>query len=262
MDIPYFHVDAFTGRVFTGNPAGVCLLSEWLADDVLQAIASENRLSETAFLVGSDCSFELRWFTPESEVDLCGHATLAAAFVLHEHTDIGAEDTLSFQSGSGLLTVKRREDLLTLDFPARPGAPCPLAAELATALGAEPEAVYSARDLLAIFPDRKTVAELRPDFALLAALDCLGVIVTAPDAEVDFVSRFFAPGAGVPEDPVTGSSHCTLIPYWAKRLGKDTLHAQQISERGGELFCENRGGRVLISGRAVEYLSGTLHIPV
>ncbi len=262
MDIPYFHIDAFTGRVFSGNPAGVCLLSSWLADAVLQAIASENRLSETAFLVGNDCSFELRWFTPESEVDLCGHATLAAAFVLHEHTEIRADQTINFQSQSGQLSVSRQGDLFTLDFPARPGKSCPQLPELTAALGVEPEAVFAARDLLAVFPDRKSVAELRPDLARLAALDCLGVIITAPDDTVDFVSRFFAPGAGVPEDPVTGSSHCTLIPYWAKRLGKDTLHAQQISERGGELFCENRGGRVLISGRAVEYLSGTLHIPV
>ncbi len=261
MDIPYFHVDAFTGRVFSGNPAGVCLLSEWLADDILQAIAAENRLSETAFLVGSGCSYALRWFTPESEVDLCGHATLASAFVLHEHTAIGTDDTLSFQSQSGPLSVSRQGDLFTLDFPARPGTPCPPSAELTAVLGIEPEAVFSARDLMAVLPDRKTVAELRPDFARLATLDCLGVIVTAPNDEVDFVSRFFAPGAGVPEDPVTGSSHCTLIPYWADRLGKDTLHARQISTRGGELFCQNKGGRVLISGRAIEYLSGTLHIP-
>jgi len=261
LEIPYFHVDAFTGRVFTGNPAGVCLLSEWLPDDILQAIAAENRLSETAFLVGGDCSYGLRWFTPESEVDLCGHATLAAAFVLHEHTAIKADDTLSFQSQSGTLLVSRQGDLFTLDFPARPGVPRPPIPELTAALGAGPEAVFCARDLLAVFGDRKTVAELRPDFDRLAALDCLGVIVTAPDDTVDFVSRFFAPGAGVPEDPVTGSSHCTLIPYWAERLGKNTLHARQISERGGELFCKNRGDRVLISGRAVEYLSGTLHIP-
>ena len=262
MDIPYFHVDAFTGRVFTGNPAGVCLLSDWLADAVLQAIASENRLSETAFLVGGGCNYALRWFTPESEVDLCGHATLAAAFVLHEHTDIRADQTITFQSQSGQLSVSRQGDLFTLDFPSRPGKSCPQLPELTAALGIEPEAVFAARDLLAVLPDRKSVAELRPDVARLAALDCLGVIITAPDNKVDFVSRFFAPGAGVPEDPVTGSSHCTLIPYWAKRLGKDTLHAQQISERGGELFCENRGKRVLISGRAVEYLTGTLHIPL
>ncbi|MCF6187077.1 MAG: PhzF family phenazine biosynthesis protein [Desulfobulbaceae bacterium] len=262
MDIPYFHIDAFTGRVFAGNPAGVCLLSDWPADDILQAIASENRLSETAFLVGGGCNYALRWFTPESEVDLCGHATLAAASVLHEHTDIRADQTITFQSQSGQLSVSRLGDLFTLDFPARPGKSCPQLPELTAALGVEPEAVFAARDLLAVFPDRKSVAELRPDLARLAALDYLGVIVTAPDDTIDFVSRFFAPGAGVPEDPVTGSSHCTLIPYWAQRLGKDTLHAQQISERGGELFCENRGERVLISGRAVEYLNGTLHIPV
>ncbi|HEB69668.1 MAG TPA: PhzF family phenazine biosynthesis protein [Desulfobulbus sp.] len=262
MDIPYFHIDAFTDRIFAGNPAGVCLLSEWPADDVLQAIAAENRLSETAFLVGGGSSYALRWFTPESEIDLCGHATLASAFVLHEYTAIGVDQPISFESRSGTLLVSRQGDLFTLDFPARPGQSCPLSAELTAALGAEPEAVYSARDLLAVFPDRQTVAELRPDFSRLADLDCLGVIVTAPDDEVDFISRFFAPGAGVPEDPVTGSSHCTLIPYWAERLGKDTLHARQISERGGELFCQNRGERVLISGRAVEYLNGTLQIPV
>ncbi len=261
MDIPYFHVDAFTGRVFSGNPAGVCLLPNWLHDDTLQAIAKENRLSETAFLVGDRGSYALRWFSPEAEVDLCGHATLAAAFVLYNHSNIPAEDELRFKSQSGILTVSRHDDLFTLDFPARPGRPCPPLPQLTESLGAEPEAVFTGRDLMAVFPDRKTVEQLQPDFSKVAALDCLGVIVTAPDDEVDFVSRFFAPGVGIPEDPVTGSAHCTLIPYWAERLGKKTLQALQISERGGELFCENRDDRVLISGRAVEYLTGTLHIP-
>lgn len=262
IDIPYFHVDAFTGEVFAGNPAGVCLLEGWLHDDILQLIAAENRLSETAFLVGNGCSYELRWFTPESEIDLCGHATLASAFVLHTHTAVRAEDELVFQTQSGILTVRRNGDLFTLDFPARPGKPCPCLSELTESLGRQPETVLSSRDLLAVFPNREIIEQLRPDFSRLAGLDCLGVIVTAPDDKVDFVSRFFAPGAGVPEDPVTGSSHCTLVPYWAERLGKNTLRALQVSRRGGELYCENLGERVLISGRAVEYLRGTLHVPM
>lgn len=259
MNIPYFHIDAFTGEVFSGNPAGVCLLEEWPVDELLQKIAAENRLSETAFLVGGGCNYELRWFTPVSEVDLCGHATLAAAFVLHGHTDIIAGATITFQTKSGKLHVGRDEDLFSLDFPARPGKPCPVTVELVAALGAEPDAVYLARDILAVFSSRSEIEALIPDFAALARLDCLGIIVTASDTEVDFVSRFFAPSVGVPEDPVTGSSHSTLIPYWAGRLGKDNLHALQVSERGGELFCKNKGDRVLISGRAVEYLSGSLH---
>ncbi len=261
MDIPYYHIDAFTGAVFSGNPAGVCLLGEWLADEVLQAIAAENRLSEIAFLVGEGTLCELRWFTPEAEVDLCGHATLAAAFVLHEHTGLGSDEIISFKTLSGTLQVRRDGDLFSLDFPARPGRRVPVTDTLTAALGAEPEEVYLARDILAVFGDRATIEHLRPDFDRLAKLDCLGIIVTAPDEKVDFVSRFFAPGVGVPEDPVTGSSHSTLIPYWSARLDKDRLHALQISKRGGELFCKNQSERVIISGRAVEYLSGSLHIP-
>ena len=260
MDIPYFHIDAFTGTVFAGNPAGVCLLKEWLSDDILQAIAAENRMSETAFLVGEGTEYQLRWFTPVSEVDLCGHATLAAAFVLHGHTDIIAETMITFQTKSGVLHVGRDGDLFSMDFPARPGKPCPVTSKLVAALGAQPEAVYIARDILAVFSNRTTIEHLQPDFDRLAGLDCLGIIVTAPDPEVDFVSRFFAPSVGVPEDPVTGSAHCTLVPYWADRLGKDNLHSLQISARGGELFCIDKGDRVIISGRAVEYLSGTLHL--
>ncbi len=262
MDLPYFHVDAFTSIVFAGNPAGVCLLKEWLPDEILQAIATENRLSETAFLVGSGCNYELRWFTPKTEVDLCGHATLASAFILHAHTRITPKETISFQTQSGTLQVRRQGDLFSLDFPIRPGKQIPIADELTAALGMEAKEAYLARDILAVFADRAAVEHLRPDFDRLAGLDCLGVIATAPDdrGEADFVSRFFAPGVGVPEDPVTGSSHSTLIPFWSARLGKDHLHALQISERGGELFCKNQGERVQISGRAVEYLSGTLHL--
>ena len=290
MELPYFHVDAFTGKVFAGNPAGVCPLKGWLPDEMLQAIAAENRLSETAFLVGDGAEYELRWFTPETEVDLCGHATLAAAHVLFSHQGIERDCPVRFSSQSGELVVTCRDDLVfesparsvlngsglhphrcpgapvwgyTLDFPARPGKPCPITAELEQGLGARPEAVYAARDIMAVFSRRADVEALRPDFDALARLDCLGIIVTAPDeqGDADFVSRFFAPGAGVPEDPVTGSAHCTLIPYWASRLGKNDLHALQVSARGGELFCEMRDKRVLISGRCVDYLTGTIRIP-
>ncbi|HHB76641.1 MAG TPA: PhzF family phenazine biosynthesis protein [Desulfobulbus sp.] len=262
MDMPYYHIDAFTGAVFSGNPAGVCLLTEWLPDEILQAIAAENRLSETAFLVGTGTDYALRWFTPEAEVDLCGHATLAAAFVLHAHTGLDPGATITFQTLSGRLQVGRQGDLFSLDFPARPGRPIPVAHTLTAALGMEPEEAYLARDILAVFGAHSAIEQLRPDFDRLAKLDCLGIIATAPDDSdgADFVSRFFAPSVGVPEDPVTGSSHSTLIPYWSSRLGKDRLHALQISERGGELFCKNQGERVQISGRAVQYLSGTLHL--
>ena len=263
MRIPYFHVDAFTGQVFAGNPARVCLLKHWIEDALLQALAAENRLSETAFLVGDGSDYELRWFTPETEVDLCGHATLAAAHVLFAHRGLDRTRPVRFASQSGELVVTCRNDLYILDFPARPGTPCPPDGELIRGLGARPGQLYQARDLLAVFASRADVEALRPDFDILAGLDCLGIIATAPDEQggADFVSRFFAPGAGIPEDPVTGSAHCTLIPYWAERLGKKRLHALQVSARGGELFCEMRGERVLISGRCADYLTGTIHLP-
>ena len=259
MNIPYFHVDAFTRRVFAGNPAGVCLLEAWPEDGLLQSIAAENNLPETAFVVPDGPAFALRWFTPRQEIDLCGHATLAAAFVLYL-TGRAAEGPISFTSRSGLLTVAKRGDLLLLDFPARPAAPCPAPADLLQGLGALPREVYKARDYLAVFAREEEITALVPDFARLARLDCLGVIATAPGREVDFVSRFFAPGAGIPEDPVTGSSHCTLIPYWAGRTGKESLAARQLSPRGGELSCVHRGDRVLIGGYAVLYQTAILDL--
>lgn len=257
--IKYYQIDAFTSSLFSGNPAGVCLLDEWLPDPLLQSIAAENNLSETAFVVQRDSFFDLRWFTPALEVDLCGHATLAAAHVIFEH--LGYRDPLvRFQTQSGMLSVTRDEDLLTLDFPARPAAVCPAPPELCEGLGAAPAITAKARDYLAVFEDEKTVRELEPDMAALSRLDCLGVIATAPGEQCDFVSRFFAPRAGILEDPVTGSAHCTLVPYWAQRLGRTHLHALQVSPRGGELFCEHRGERIGIAGRAVTYSSGLLHI--
>lgn len=260
MKIPYYQVDAFAGSVFSGNPAGVCLLDEWPEDALLQSIAAENNLSETAFLVKSGEGYDLKWFTPEMEVDLCGHATLASAFVVLAYVD-PSSDRVCFNSNSGLLMVVRADDLLAMDFPARRAERCRTPELLAKALGRRPaETLSSVRDFLAVFETEVQVRELAPDMKELCKLDHLGIIVTAPGARCDFVSRFFAPRAGVPEDPVTGSAHSTLVPYWSERLKKSVLRAFQVSKRGGELFCEDRGARVQIAGKAVMYLQGTIVI--
>lgn len=271
MAIPYFEVMAFTDRLFSGNPAGVCLLpdgSEWPANALLQQIAAENNLAETAFLIrragGSHCVYDLRWMTPAVEVDLCGHATLASAHVLFEHLDC-SEKAVRFQSKSGELTVERGEaGRLVLDFPSRPGTKVTdVPRNLIEGIGARPQTVLSGRDYICVFDTAAEVAAIQPKFDVIAGLDLQGVVVTAAgeQRECDFVSRYFAPAAGIPEDPVTGSVHCALIPYWSERLGKRSLMARQISTRGGELFCEHRGGRVGIGGRAVTYLQGKLCLP-
>jgi PhzF family phenazine biosynthesis protein len=267
MRLQLFQIDAFSSSVFSGNPAAVVPLDAWLPDATLQAIAVENNLSETAFFVsadpGGDADFDLRWFTPAMEVDLCGHATLASAHVLVSHLGFGRE-TVTFATKSGLVSVSHGDGRLALDFPARPGDPLPVSAQLSKALGAEPVEVRLARDLMAVYATEEQVRALAPDFAGVRELEALGVIVTAPGEapDVDFVSRFFAPRAGIDEDPVTGSAHCTLAPYWAERLGKTDLHALQVSERGGELFCSYEPGadRVHIAGSAVSYLEGTIAI--
>jgi PhzF family phenazine biosynthesis protein len=260
MSVPYYHVDAFTGAMFSGNPAGVCILAGQLPDDTLQSIAAENNLPETAFLIQKDSSFDLRWFSPTVEIDLCGHATLASAHVLFRHLGY-REAAIRFQTRSGELTVTREGDLLSLDFPSRPAVACELPADLLVGLGRHPEYIAKARDYLAVYETEKAVRDLRPDMSALLRLDAHAFIATAPGDHSDFVSRFFAPHVGVPEDPVTGSAHCTLIPYWAQRLGKTSLHAFQISTRGGELFCQDRGERVGIAGRAATYSSGFIHLP-
>jgi predicted PhzF superfamily epimerase YddE/YHI9 len=227
----------------------------------MQAIAAENNQAETAFVVpGPEQPFGLRWFTPTLEMDLCGHATLAAAHVLSRHRGLSG-DEVRFTTLSGELAVSRSGELLALDFPSRPAAPCDLPSGLVDALGKAPVSVAKSRDYLAVFESEEDVHGLRPDFAAMKKLDSLGVIVTAPGRDCDFVSRFFAPGAGVDEDPVTGSAHCTLIPYWAERLGKEQLEARQISARGGELSCALLGERVSIAGRAITYSSGVIHLP-
>ncbi len=258
--LPYYQVDAFTRRVFSGNPAGVCPLDAWLPDDLLQRIAAENNLSETAFFVGRDGQYELRWWTPTVEVDLCGHATLAAAFVIFQELGFGGE-VVRFQTKVGELGASRKGDRITLDFPAWTAKRCEeVPAIMADALGWLPRELFKTRDFLAVFGDEDEIRSLKPEAPLLARLDCLGVICTAPGKDCDFVSRFFAPGAGVPEDPVTGSAHSTLIPYWSARLGKKELLARQLSQRGGELFCEDRGERVGIGGHAALYSRAQLEV--
>ncbi len=259
MKIPLWQVDAFTSRVFAGNPAAVCLLDAWPDDELLQAVAAENNLSETAFLVPRGGGFELRWFTPTVEVALCGHATLASAHVLFACRRWPSDEVAFTTRQSGVLTVRRRGGLMEMDFPSRPPVPAAPNDALARALGVAPEAVYdSAEDALVLLGSEAAVRACRPDFAALERVDRRGVIVTARGDEADFVSRFFCPRVGIDEDPVTGSAHCVLIPYWAGMLGKERMRALQVSRRGGEIFCEATGDRVRISGRAALYLEGTV----
>jgi PhzF family phenazine biosynthesis protein len=260
VSLPYFVVDAFTSRPFAGNPAAVVPLERWLPDDTMKQIAAEMALSETAFL----CEGRIRWFTPMVEVDLCGHATLGTAHVYFSELAKGTTE-VRFASASGGLTVKKDGDVLVLDFPARPPHPFDDAGviePLVEALGARPREVMISRDLVAIFDSADEIRAIKPDMTRLAAIDTHGVIVTARGDEpgVDFVSRFFTPQQGVPEDPVTGSAHCTLIPLWAGRLGKQELRARQLSRRGGELRCALRGDRVDIGGHAVLVARGTLFV--
>lgn len=260
MKIPFFQVDAFASEPFRGNPAAICPLDSWLPDELMQCIAMENNLSETAFFVAEGGGYRLRWFTPTVEIDLCGHATLASAFLLM--TRLRPElQSVVFESRSGPLRVTREGDLFALDFPSRPPLRMQPPSDLVRALGMEPTEFWKARDLMAVYDTEKQVRALRPDMVKLGALpDALAMIVTAPGESVDFVSRFFAPAHGVAEDPVTGSAHCTLIPFWAERLGKSSLRALQVSARGGELFCEDRGGRVTIAGRAVLFAEGSIFV--
>ena len=259
MKLPYYHVDAFTHTLFSGNPAGVCPLETWISDATLQAIAAENNVSETAFFVLKEDYYELRWFSPKMEIDLCGHATLASAHVIFTRLDPSA-GSVRFDTKSGLLSVERKEGVLAMRFPSRPAQPCTVPEKLLTGLKIKPMDVLMARDYLVVYDSEEEIKMMKPDMNALLELDGLGVIVTAPGRTADFVSRFFAPKVGVPEDPVTGSSHCTLIPYWAEKLGKKKLHTLQLSERGGELFCQDEGDLVEIAGRAVTYLEGYIYL--
>jgi predicted PhzF superfamily epimerase YddE/YHI9 len=259
MRLKQYQVDAFATRLFEGNPAAVCPLERWLQDDVLQAIAEENRLSETAFFVPTGEVFQLRWFTPLAEVDLCGHATLATAHVLFDILGY-PEPVIRFSTRSGDLAVEREYDSLAMDFPALPPAACEAPGVLIEALGAVPLEVLAADDYVAVYDSEAAILGLDPDMSRLRKLDLRGVCVTAKGRDVDFVSRFFAPKFGVPEDPVTGSAHCELAPYWAQRLGSNRLRARQLSSRGGQVFCEVNGDRVKLSGRAVTFMEGEIFL--
>jgi PhzF family phenazine biosynthesis protein len=265
MKLPLYQVDAFTSSLFHGNPAAICPLDEWLPDSTLQSIAAENNLAETAYYVrtgqGPGARIELRWFTPGVEVDLCGHATLATAHVMFTLRGEETGSRIVFHTKSGELAVERDGDLLSLDFPARPPGKCDVPPGLVEALGKQPEEILAARDYFCVYGAEEELLALAPNMEKLAQLDRFAVIATAPGTgNCDFVSRFFAPSKGVPEDPVTGSAHCTLIPYWSKRLGKSKMFARQRSPRGGELWCEDKGGRVRISGHAASYLEGTITV--
>jgi PhzF family phenazine biosynthesis protein len=261
MRIALYQIDAFTDTVFKGNPAAICPVTEWLPENVMQAIAMENNLSETVFYVARpDGDFDIRWFTPAAEIDLAGHPTLATAFLILNRLEPSRESARFHSRQGEVLDVVRDGDLLSMNFPARPPAPAADLDGLGDALGSEPVEALAARDAFAVFASADYVLALKPDMNKVMALPYTGVIATAPGTECDFVSRFFAPRHGIPEDPVTGSAHCTLIPYWAERLGKNDLHARQVSRRGGELFCGYLGERVTIAGRAAFFMEGTIEI--
>lgn len=260
MRIPLYVVDAFTRKVFGGNPAAVCPLTEWLDDATMQKIAMENNLSETAFFVAEGDGYGLRWFTPSVEVPLCGHATLASAHVVFNYLD-ASKESATFETRSGTLVARRDGERIALDFPARRPEPVDAPEDLLAALDVRPrEVLRSAVDYLAVYETEEEVRSLRPDMARLMRVESQGVIVTAPGRESDCASRYFAPRAGIPEDPVTGAAHCTLAPYWAARLGRAEIHARQVSARGGEVFCEDRGARVKLSGYAARYSEGFLYL--
>ena len=260
MKIPIYQVDAFVRGPFTGNPAAVCPLDGWLPDDVMQNIAMENNLSETAFFVPTGDRYHIRWFTPTAEVDLCGHATLASAHVLFNHLGFDGE-TVRFDSQSGELRTSRDGERLVLDFPAKPPQRVEPPDDVIAGLGREPRETWFAANYMAVLDSESELTALEPDLRPLARLGEPGLIVTAPGTDCDFVSRYFAPAWGIDEDPATGSTHCELTPYWAGRLDRTHLRARQLSRRGAEFVCELRGDRVLIGGRALTYLEGRIEAP-
>lgn len=262
MKIKLFQVDAFTDQLFKGNPAAVCPLENWLPDNTMQQIAAENNLSETAFIVSQGEAFEIRWFTPQIEVDLCGHATLASAHVYFEELEYPAAQIV-FHSKSGPLTIMRHELGYSMDFPTDTITAIEPTKKIIDLLELSPKAIYKgSSDYMVIVEEEASVKAYDPDFQKLAQLPARGIIVTAKGDRVDFVSRFFGPQVGINEDPVTGSAHTTLTPYWAKQLNKQTLTARQISERQGNLTCVYKGDRVELIGRAVTYLKGEMEVPI
>lgn len=256
----YFVVDAFTDEVFKGNPAGVCILDEWLEDQIMQKIAQENNLSDTAFVVKREHHYDLRWFTPKAEMDLCGHATLATSYVISNFIDKKIK-TIKFHTLSGILEVTKQEDLYTMDFPSRKPDKTFEPENIKNIIGVKPVEVFLSRDLFLLLKSEQQVKDLNPNLIEMIKLkEGLGVIVTAKGNDVDFVSRCFFPKIGIDEDPVTGSAHCNLIPFWAERLNKNKMTAMQLSNRGGTLYCEDLGQRVKISGKAAVYMTGEIYI--
>lgn len=256
-----YQIDAFTDKLFSGNPAAVVPLEEWLEDELMQKIANENNLAETAFYVNRNDRYELRWFTPETEVDLCGHATLASAFVIFNIENFQGEQIDFYSPRSGNLIVNKNDDWLALTFPADKIEPIDINEELENCFDKKPEAVFKGKtDFMFVFENQAEIENIKPNLEAISKLDARGVIVTAKGNEVDFVSRFFGPKVGVNEDPVTGSAHTTLIPFWSKQLGKDEMVAQQLSKRKGFLKCKNQGEKIVISGQAKLYLKGEIFV--
>ena len=257
MTLDIYQVDAFAEKVFEGNPAAICPLEEWIDEALMQNIAAENNLSETAFFIKKEDTYEIRWFTPTKEVNLCGHATLATAYVLFEFLN-EARKEIVFHSKSGPLYVRQKEGMIELDFPAEPPQVCPTPEAITKAFGKEPVEVLQCVDYIAVFEDFEDLRAFEPDLNALKELDLRGVCVTTKSMEYDFTSRFFAPNYGIDEDSVTGSAHTQLMPYWAERLNSKSLRTKQLSKRGGKLWCELQGDRVLIRGKAVCYLQGSI----
>ena len=259
MKIPMYQVDAFTGEIFKGNPAAICILEEWIDDKLMQNIAMENNLSETAFCIVKEDICELRWFTPEEEIDLCGHATLATAFVIFEILNYPS-NKIKFATQSGILEIEKDDENIIMDFPSIELIKTQITEKLIKGLGKEPKEVYESRDLMLIYDSEQDIKDLKPNIEELKLIDTVGIIVTARGKEVDFVSRYFAPSCGVLEDPVTGSAPCTLVPYWSKILGKKKLVAQQLSQRGGILKCEDLGVKVKIYGKVKLFFKGEIYL--
>jgi PhzF family phenazine biosynthesis protein len=259
MKLSIYQIDAFAENAFEGNPAAICPLSDWLPDAVMQSIAEENNLSETAFFVQSEHGFHIRWFTPTAEVDLCGHATLASAYVIFTFLEY-EEEEIKFESKSGLLKVANKDGLLVMDFPSQPVSKCETPENIVQAFNLTPVECLKAEDYIVVFSSEEEVRSAQPNHEVLKDLDLRGVAITAKSDNYDFVARFFAPKYGINEDPVTGSAYTQLAPYWSKVLGTSKLHAKQLSSRGGELFCELADNRVSIAGKAVKYLTGEIEI--
>jgi len=259
MKLSLYQIDAFASNVFEGNPAAICPLDEWLPDDLMQAIAMENNLSETAFFVKNKTGYEIRWFTPTTEVDLCGHATLASTFVIFNILN-EQRNEIYFDSKSGALSVKKDNDLLVMNFPAQPIVFCETPTAISEAFAVKPGQCARREDYILIFDNEADVINAAPDMAQLSQLDLRGVAITAPATQYDFIVRFFAPKYGINEDPVTGSAYTQLAPYWADVLGKQQLHAKQVSQRGGEVACSVEGNRVVIAGKAVKYMEATIEV--